>query len=351
MSNVLVTVSGIIDPNIEEQIQRSERPRADYVEMAQRFDAELIDYPTARNKAGWFGRMLEKVGGSNLMLAWTCFRQRKNYRVIFTDGEQIGIPLAWLLKYGGGGNTAHLMIAHILSVGKKTLLFDLFGLKKHIDKFFVYSTWQKRFIEDRWKVESEDVVFTPFMVDSDFFALDKVEPNQRRMICAVGLEFRDYPTLMDAVRGLDVDVVIAAASPWSKRKDSTEGAEIPENVTVQKFTQFELRQLYADCSFVVMPLYEVNFQAGVTALLEAMSMERAVICSRTSGQTDVVVDGKTGLYVPPEDADALRHAIQNLLDNPAMAAEMGIAGRQRILDEMSLERYVERLSQFVEVAK
>ncbi|MEM7127652.1 MAG: glycosyltransferase family 4 protein [Chloroflexota bacterium] len=347
MTNVLLTVSGVIDPDIKRQVAQQMRPKADYLEMAQCFDAELMDYTSARERAGWFGNLLERVGGPNFLLAWTCFRERSRYSVIFTDGEQIGLPLAWLLKFGGRKGIAHLMIVHILSVGKKMMLLDVFGLKKYIDTFFVYSTWQKRFIEERWQVQSEQVVFTPFMVDSDFFSPAQVKPQQRRMICAVGLEFRDYPTLIEAVRDLDVEVVIAAASPWSKREDSTEYVEIPENVTVQKFSQFELRQLYADSLFVVMPLYEVNFQAGVTALLEAMAMERAIICSRTSGQTDVVVAGETGLYVPPEDPYALREAIVRLLASPELAEKMGRAGRCRIEEEMSLERYVERLNQFV----
>ena len=74
------------------------------------------------------------------------------------------------------------------------------------------------------------------------------------MICAVGQELRDYPTLVEAVRGLDVDVVIAAASPWSKREDSSAGLDIPPNVEVGAFDLFELRQLYADAAFVVVPL-------------------------------------------------------------------------------------------------
>lgn len=174
-------------------------------------------------------------------------------------------------------------------------------------------------------------------------------PNRRRQICAVGLEFRDYPTLIEAVRDLDVEVVIAAASPWSKRADTTAGREIPPNVRVQRFSQYDLRQLYADSCFLVMPLYDVPFQAGVTALLEAMAMERAVICSRTSGQTDVVVEGETGVYVHPGDAKVLRAAIKHLLSHPEEAARMGRAGRVRVEHEMSLDRYVERLNQYVQV--
>ena len=148
------------------------------------------------------------------------------------------------------------------------------------------------------------------------------------MICAVGQELRDYPTLVEAVRGLDVDVVIAAASPWSKREDSSAGLDIPPNVEVGALDLFDLRQLYADAAFVVVPLQETDFQAGITTILEAMSMGKAVVCTRTTGQTDTIVDGETGLYVPPGDPDALRAAIERLLADPAESARLGAAGRE-----------------------
>jgi glycosyltransferase involved in cell wall biosynthesis len=192
-------------------------------------------------------------------------------------------------------------------------------------------------------------VFTPFMVDQTFFAPTSVPAcdTARPQLCAVGLERRDYPTLLKAMHDVDAQAVIAAASPWAKQPDTTEGQFIPENVTVRKFNQFELRQVYADSRFLVMPLYDVDFQAGVTAILEAMSMGKAVICSRTPGQADVVVDGETGLYVPPGDVDALRTAIRALLDDPERANRMGAAGRQRVVNEMSLDRYTERLGALV----
>lgn len=386
-NSVLLTVSGTIAQGIKEQIAQKKRPYADYMAMADTFGADLLDYGEARRQSSWFGGLLEKVGGPNLLMAWSCFTQRHRYEVIFTDGEQIGMPLALLTKFFGvfGGRGArHLMIVHILSVGKKMLFFDWLRIQSDIDIFFVYSTWQKRFIENRWNVPSERVVFTPFMVDADFFAPHQVtagaselskelllpaletrkeayagiadagtsangETSRKQpMICSVGLEFRDYPTLMKAVKGLDVHVVVAAGSPWSKREDSTAGEEIPKNVTVRRFTQYDLRQVYGDCNFMVMPLYNVDFQAGVTAILEAMAMSKAVICSQTPGQTDVVVEGETGLYVPPGDAEALKKAIEYLLNNPQEAERMGRAGRKRIEDEMSLDCYVEGLNPYVQ---
>jgi glycosyltransferase involved in cell wall biosynthesis len=356
MKNVLLTVSGNIAPDIDEQIAQRKRPMADYIAMARAFNADLLDYRQARQDAGWFGKLLDKVGGDNLLLAWRCFRLRRAYPVIFTDGEQVGIPLALFFKFLGIGRRArHLMISHILSVPKKMVLFDWLELASQIDLFFPYATWQKNFIESRWKVPPERVIFTPFMVDTNFFAPEMALGDSHLplpadpsipVICAVGLEFRDYPTLIQAVKGLNVHLVIAAASPWSKRADTTVQQEIPENVSVQRFSQYELRNLYAVSRFTVMPLFNVNFQAGVTAILEAMAMERAVICSRTPGQTDVVVEGETGMYVPPQDPAALRQAIQELLDEPQVCAEMGKKARQRILDEMSLECYVKRLAPY-----
>ena len=116
---------------------------------------------------------------------------------------------------------------------------------------------------------------------------------------------------------------------------------------VRRFSQHELRDLYAMSEFLVMPLFEVEFQAGVTAILEGMAMEKAVVCSKTAGQTDIVVDHENGLYVPPEDANALHDAINYLLQHPAEAAKMGKNGRSLIENEMNLKNYVERLNGYI----
>jgi glycosyltransferase involved in cell wall biosynthesis len=350
MSNqILLTVSGSIPADLEAKVAQGARPRADYVELAQAISADLLDYPSARAVAGALGTLIERVGGPDLVLAWACFMLRRRYNAIVTDGEQIGLPLAALLKFLGlGRRPRHLMIVHIISVPKKMIFLDRLGVQSHIDRFMVYATAQKEFIERRWKIPGRRVLFTPFMVDSDFFAPDKTEAHDSApQICAVGLERRDYPTLLKAVDGLPAKVVIAAASPWSKRSDSTQGQAIPENVEVRRFTQHELRQLYADSRFLVMPLENVEFQAGVTAILEAMAMERAVLCSRTPGQTDVIVEGDTGRYVPPGDPVALRAAMEQMLENADETRRMGRAGRRLILQSMSLDRYAERLAGFV----
>jgi glycosyltransferase involved in cell wall biosynthesis len=346
---VVLTVSGVVAADIREQIASGKRPRADYLELAKSLNAELVDYTAARTIAGRVGKLLEKLAGPNLVLAYACWKIRKSCQAIVTDGEQIGLPLAALLKFTTGPKPRHLMIVHVLSEPKKTAFLDWLGVHSAIDRFITYSRWQQRFIMERWKLDRNRVLWTPFMVDQEFFAPERVTSSRgaRPQICAVGLERRDYETLLRAVENIDVHVVIAAASPWAKHAEGVATQNIPSNVTVRKFTQFDLRQLYADSCFMVMPLENVKFQAGVTAILEGMAMAKAVICSRVPGQTDVVLDGENGRYVPPGDPAILRAEILRLLSNLREAARLGANGRKLIEREMNLDLYSQRLAGYL----
>jgi glycosyltransferase involved in cell wall biosynthesis len=343
---VVLTVSGVIAADTREQIASGKRPRADYLELARSFKADLLDYAAARRITGRTGVVLEKLGGPNLVLAYACWKIRKSCQAIVTDGEQVGLPLAALLKFTPGMRPRHLMIVHVISEPKKTVFLDWLGVQSAIDRFITYSRWQQRFIEERWKLNRNRVLWTPFMVDQEFFAPERVTPSSsaRLQICAVGLERRDYETLLRAVEDIDVHVVIAAASPWAKRAEGVATPNIPGNVTVRKFTQYELRQLYADSCFMVMPLENVKFQAGVTAILECLAMGKAVICSRVPGQTDVVVEGDNGRYVPPGDPVTLRTEIRRLLADPEEAARLGANGRKPVESEMNLDLYAHSLA-------
>lgn len=64
--------------------------------------------------------------------------------------------------------------------------------------------------------------------------------------------------------------------------------------------------------------------------LEAMAASRPVVASRVSAIPEIVVDGDTGLLVPPRDPDALAAAIVRLLADPDLARQMGARGRLRM---------------------
>lgn len=72
------------------------------------------------------------------------------------------------------------------------------------------------------------------------------------------------------------------------------------------------------------------------ALMEALAAERAVVASGVSGIPELVVDGVTGLLVPPGDTAALAAAVGRLLDDPVLRTRLGQAGRRKVLDEFDL---------------
>lgn len=344
---VLITVSGEIPADLDQQVALGRRPRADYTAMAAAFDADLVDVPAARAATGRVGRIVHRVGVGPL-LAWYCFRVRRAYEVIVTDGEQVGLPYALLCRLFGRGRARHMMIAHVMSVTKKWRLVQITRLAPLVDRWVVYASSQRDFLIRRLGVDDERIVLSTFMVDTAFFSPDAVDRPQRKMICTAGLERRDYPTLLEAVRGLDVEVVIAAASPWSRRSDSTAGRALPPNVTVTRLDLHDLRDLYAASQVVVVPLEPVDFQAGITTILEGMAMAKPIVVTRTPGQTDTVEDGITGAYVPVGDVRALRESMQALLDDPEHARRLGDAGRTWVVRHADIDRYVERLADEVD---
>ena len=79
------------------------------------------------------------------------------------------------------------------------------------------------------------------------------------------------------------------------------------------------------------------------ALIEAMAVGRPVVATDVGGNPEVVVDGETGLIVPPADPHALAAAVVKLLEAPELAVEMGAAGRRRVLEHYQIDVMTRRI--------
>ncbi|HET7725527.1 MAG TPA: glycosyltransferase, partial [Propionibacteriaceae bacterium] len=91
--------------------------------------------------------------------------------------------------------------------------------------------------------------------------------------------------------------------------------------------QAEMPAMLRSCTAVVCaPWYE---PFGIVPL-EAMACRVPVVVAAVGGLQDSVSDGVTGIHVPPKDEDAIADAVRRLLDDPALVARMGAAGRRRV---------------------
>jgi glycosyltransferase involved in cell wall biosynthesis len=351
-------------------------PRKDYSVLAAALNAEVIDYDTVEASAT--ARLLRRLFGMATAQAWQAFTRREQYSAIVTDGEHIGMPLAMLLKLARS-RVAHVTIGHRLAAPKKQPFFRWLKLHHHMTRIALHSQLQYDMSQRVLGIPDDHIALVPYQVDTEFW-----QPQQpvaeEQLISSAGLEYRDYPTLFEAVDGLDVRVVVGAASHWSRRRNTAHDRRPAKNVEVGAFDYFALRDLYARSAIVVVPLADVDFQAGVTTILEAMSMGKPVIVTHSHGQTDVVEDRRsitrgnpprprpvsftrllaeenghavepTGFYVPPSDAAALRRAIVYLLEHPQERARLGAAGRRSVERLFTVDQFGERMAALVDEAR
>jgi glycosyltransferase involved in cell wall biosynthesis len=129
--------------------------------------------------------------------------------------------------------------------------------------------------------------------------------------------------LLEAAQGLNL--VVAGDGPLRNRVPFARGF-VPRD---------ELHQLYARAAVVACPSRREGF--GVTCL-EAMAHGRPVVATRVGGLLDLVVDGETGIVVPPRDPASLRSALDRLLADPALRRRLGTAGRDRARTHFSWEK-------------
>ncbi len=86
------------------------------------------------------------------------------------------------------------------------------------------------------------------------------------------------------------------------------------------------------------------------AVLEAMACGCAVVASRTGGIPDMVVEGETGVLVPPGQVEDLARAITCLAGDAQRRRAMGEAGRRRAMAHFSVERMMTQVTEVYRVA-
>ena len=101
----------------------------------------------------------------------------------------------------------------------------------------------------------------------------------------------------------------------------------------------DVPQVLAAIDIFVLPSLWEGFPVSV---LEAMASGKPVIASRAGGIPEAVVEGETGLLVPPGDVPALEKAISALACSPELAKKMGEAGREKAVSDFGIEKMIRK---------
>jgi glycosyltransferase involved in cell wall biosynthesis len=149
-----------------------------------------------------------------------------------------------------------------------------------------------------------------------------VEPDEPARLLFVGrlAEEKGILELLDAAR--DLPLLVVGDGPLRDRVPGALGFVPPA----------ELPGYLDRAAAVVCPSRREGY--GVVAR-QAMAHARPVVATAVGGLAEAVVDGKTGLLVPPGDVPALRAALERLLGDAQLRARLGAAGRERARERYS----------------
>ncbi len=95
-------------------------------------------------------------------------------------------------------------------------------------------------------------------------------------------------------------------------------------------------------------MFSSRWEGLPVALLEGMASAKPAVATAVDGIPGVIIEGTTGLLAPRGDAEGLAHAASKILRDPALAAAMGKAGRERVEAHYSNSAAIRRTAELYE---
>jgi glycosyltransferase involved in cell wall biosynthesis len=201
------------------------------------------------------------------------------------------------------------------------------------------------------------VQLIPHGVDLERFRPTPPPRSQVLTILAVGrlVAKKGFPVLLEAAARLLAPVRLRIVGDGAQRAELERRiAELRLTGRVElagATTHADLPAEYAAAHIVVVPSITdaTGDRDGLpNVVLEAMSCARPVVASDVGAVSSAVVDGRTGVLVPPGDAEALAGALEFLADQPDMRERLGREARARVEADFELNSCTARLRAFLE---
>ena len=185
--------------------------------------------------------------------------------------------------------------------------------------------------------------------EKDFSLKEKLELKENRVILsiiAVLEEYKGHICLFHAIKKLRLNGInnfVCLAIGDGREKENllkyVNNERLREDILFLGYRK-DVPELLNITDILVIP--SIAQEAFPRVALESMAMRVPVICTDFGGLPEAVLDGETGIIVPPGDVDSLSKAITYLVDNPEIRKKMGEAGRKRVEANFSIEQNVRK---------
>jgi glycosyltransferase involved in cell wall biosynthesis len=206
---------------------------------------------------------------------------------------------------------------------------------------------------------SDKCTVVPLGIDLGFFRQPRTEEvkalrsrHRPPLLLFVGLlrYYKGLDYLIRAMPDIDARLLVVGCGPMAEEWQALVNTlGLTERVFFGGRVEDEhLPGYFQACDVFVLPASHRSEAFGVVQA-EAMACGKPVVCTELgTGTSYVNVDGQTGLVVPPRDPDALAVAINRLLGDEELRAQMGARGSERARQEFSHEVMIDRVVRIYE---
>ncbi len=266
---------------------------------------------------------------SEVIDAFRLSRRGAHYDGIVTGGTFLGLIYAAIGALIARRRPAHVMIDCLWyresAPAKRALRRALTRLAaRSVYRFIVWASHEVDDYAREFGISKNKFVYVPFHYTLDTFD-DSI--TDEGYLFSGGDGDRDYTTLIEAVSGLDIPVIIA-----TRRLEALKEMKIPAHVKLYSPDPVEFRSLMARARLTAVAMAGgLLHSGGQQTCLNAMAMGKPTIAVGKRWASDLIDDGCTGLIVEYGDADGLRQAIQWVMKEPEKAALMAKQGRKQAL--------------------
>lgn len=292
-------------------------------EMLDDLFVTLLDYHTYQSvPRPW--RALEERTRFDFYLARQARQMAADYDLVWAGSEKVAIPLSMM-----GLQKPLVVTLHYPQAPLRAAVLKRLGVAKRWAAAGYISAADRDFFRDELKMPSSRL-FPIQGIKLDYF--QSASGTTGGPILSLGVTKRDYGTLTAALAslpGYETEIYVS-----SRFGDSFRG-QLPRDGLpawvhfCEPVSDQSLIARYQRARFVVVTLENTRqTSAGVNVMLEASASGKAVIATRTAGTPSYMIEGKTGILVPPYDVAALRAAIEKLWTRPELAQSMGMEGRR-----------------------
>lgn len=210
---------------------------------------------------------------------------------------------------------------------------------KIADKIIVTSQKDKDFIIERYRISEEKIIVIPNFVETDTFKPLEVKKEKRLIFVGRLDKQKNLFSLIDAVKDLDVKLVLIGKGPLEEALNDKVKEERIENVVFAGVIPNERlpEELNKSEIFILPSFYEGNPKT----LLEAMACELPVIGTDVVGIREIIKHKENG-YLCGTLAESIKEAITDMMKNEELRRKMGENARKTIIENYSLKTLVEK---------